>query len=276
MVQAEPRLIEEIFKTFKELVVNHKIAKYIRHEIIVSLAKIIKLLRLNSICYQQVNELLEIIYLDKTQNFYDDYLHTDATLTLHKITNHITQEYEKRKNPKVIEWFNGCFKELPNIAETRIFLKEICKAILKSGAINQLESQFILNCVKNYHFTFTVAINKDNREIAGEIIFEDRHYEIFQNDTRHLSKLTYREEFKGDTERRTGACLNVREDSSLGSTYKLPLEVEYRKMSNLEEFAAMLLAATDDPLAEQYKTHKPLFLNNGLGLKIERRVILWT
>ncbi|KHO03530.1 hypothetical protein JS61_04735 [Rickettsia felis] len=25
---------------------------------------------------------------------------------------------------------------------------------------------------------------------------------------------------------------------------------------------------TDDPLAEQYKTHKPLFLNKGLALKI--------
>lgn len=30
----------------------------------------------------------------------------------------------------------------------------------------------------------------------------------------------------------------------------------------------MLLDATDDPLAEQYKTHKPLFQNKELGLKI--------
>ncbi|MFV9861086.1 MAG: palindromic element RPE1 domain-containing protein, partial [Rickettsia aeschlimannii] len=36
----------------------------------------------------------------------------------------------------------------------------------------------------------------------------------------------------GDTERRTAAYIEVREDSSTGSTYKLPLAVEFRKMSN--------------------------------------------
>ncbi|WP_341789460.1 UDP-N-acetylmuramyl-tripeptide synthetase [Rickettsia endosymbiont of Polydrusus tereticollis] len=53
--------------------------------------------------------------------------------------------------------------------------------------------------------------------------------EYFGN--RVLSKLAYREEFKGDTERRTAAYSNVREDSSTGSTYKLPLEVEFGKNS---------------------------------------------
>ncbi|MDJ1288781.1 MAG: palindromic element RPE1 domain-containing protein, partial [Candidatus Midichloria mitochondrii] len=82
---------------------------------------------------------------------------------------------------------------------------------------------------------------------------------------RHLSKPAYREEFKGDTERSTAAYTSVRgeallrgpvkptvsshgvtqwvlpvhatmprEDSSLGSTYKLPLEVEFGKMSKAE------------------------------------------
>ncbi len=41
---------------------------------------------------------------------------------------------------------------------------------------------------------------------------------------RHLSKPASREEFKGDTERRTAAYTSIREDSSTGSTYKLPLE----------------------------------------------------
>nr|WP_231555897.1 palindromic element RPE1 domain-containing protein [Rickettsia hoogstraalii] len=49
---------------------------------------------------------------------------------------------------------------------------------------------------------------------------------------RLLTKFAYREEFEGDTERRTAAYSNVREDSSTGSTYKLPLEVEFCKKSN--------------------------------------------
>ncbi len=53
----------------------------------------------------------------------------------------------------------------------------------------------------------------------------------FENNIRYLSKVAYREEFKGNTERRTAAYTSVREDSSTGSTYKLPLEVEFGKMS---------------------------------------------
>jgi len=62
---------------------------------------------------------------------------------------------------------------------------------------------------------FKLATNKDN------------------NNNRPLRKLAYREEFEGDTEHRTAAYLNVREDSSTGSTYKLPLEVEFPKKSNI-------------------------------------------
>ncbi|MFP3120487.1 hypothetical protein GCO76_03105 [Rickettsia sp. R2] len=40
------------------------------------------------------------------------------------------------------------------------------------------------------------------------------------------------------------------------------------KIVSLEEFVTKLLAETDDPLAERYKTHKSLFLNKGLALKI--------
>lgn len=206
-----------VFKILKEILSNLESNPEINYSATEGLIVLLNIVLLGK-KYIYISELLNVIYLEKTENL-DEELQIRATATLHKITNHITQEYKKRKNPNVIKWFNGCFKELPNIAKTRVFLKEICKAILKSGAINQLESQFILNCVKNYHFTFTVTINKDNKEIAGEIIFDDRRYEIFKND-------------------------------------------------NLEEFATMLLAATDDPLAEQYKTHKPLFPNNGIGLKI--------
>ncbi|MCZ6884641.1 MAG: palindromic element RPE1 domain-containing protein [Rickettsia endosymbiont of Ixodes ricinus] len=44
---------------------------------------------------------------------------------------------------------------------------------------------------------------------------------------RHLSTPAYREEFKGDTERRTAAYMDICEDSSTGSTYKLPLEAKF-------------------------------------------------
>ncbi|WP_425362779.1 palindromic element RPE1 domain-containing protein [Candidatus Tisiphia endosymbiont of Hybos culiciformis] len=43
------------------------------------------------------------------------------------------------------------------------------------------------------------------------------------------SKLAYAEGFEGDSERRTAAYSNVREDSSTASTYKSPAEVEFRR-----------------------------------------------
>ena len=54
----------------------------------------------------------------------------------------------------------------------------------------------------------------------------------FKSNIRHLSKPAYREEFKGDTEAlATAAYIEVREDASTGSTYKLPLEAKFGKMS---------------------------------------------
>ncbi|MCC8398954.1 MAG: palindromic element RPE1 domain-containing protein [Rickettsia endosymbiont of Labidopullus appendiculatus] len=49
---------------------------------------------------------------------------------------------------------------------------------------------------------------------------------------RPLAKLAYAEEFVGDTERKTAAYIDVREDLSTGSTHKLPAEVEFCKRSN--------------------------------------------
>ncbi|MEY4463208.1 MAG: Integration host factor subunit beta [Pseudomonadota bacterium] len=54
-------------------------------------------------------------------------------------------------------------------------------------------------------------------------------------ESRVLSKFAYREEFGGDTERSTAAYKKVCEDASIGSTYKLPLEVEFGKNS-VEKF----------------------------------------
>lgn len=51
------------------------------------------------------------------------------------------------------------------------------------------------------------------------------------NDNRPFQKRGFREEFEGDTLLRTTAYKNIREDSSLGSTYKLPPEVEFSERS---------------------------------------------
>ncbi|HJD59999.1 MAG TPA: palindromic element RPE1 domain-containing protein [Rickettsia endosymbiont of Omalisus fontisbellaquei] len=47
-----------------------------------------------------------------------------------------------------------------------------------------------------------------------------------------MRKVAYREEFEGDTSPRTAAYSNIRDDEGLGSTYKLPLEVEFPSRSN--------------------------------------------
>ncbi|HJD59654.1 MAG TPA: palindromic element RPE1 domain-containing protein [Rickettsia endosymbiont of Omalisus fontisbellaquei] len=71
----------------------------------------------------------------------------------------------------------------------------------------------------------------------------------------HLSKLAYREEFAGDTERSTTAYNNVREDASTGTTHKLPLEVEFREM------------AKTDPMKRPYVI-KPLTQGSSIGVEV--------
>ncbi|MCC8467190.1 MAG: RsmD family RNA methyltransferase [Rickettsia endosymbiont of Eriopis connexa] len=81
--------------------------------------------------------------------------------------------------------------------------------------------------------------------------------------TRHLSKPTYREEFKGDTDTlATAAYTLVREDASTGSTYKLPLEAKFGKMSN-ESFDLVFI---DPPYHKDIvtKVMKLLIKNNWL------------
>ncbi|AAY61701.1 unknown [Rickettsia felis URRWXCal2] len=227
IVEVIPHLEERAYSVLKGLLLNNPYYNEdVKYAAAISLINIINVKSFDKASYKQVNRLINIIALNRTQNFDKElYIEIDAKIVLHKITHHLTQEYEKGKNPEVIEWFNRCFNELPNISETRIFLKEICQSILKSGVINELESKFILSCIKKYNFTFTVSVSKE-QEIEGKIIFEDRNYEIFKTDN------------------------------------------SARKIVSLEEFATKLLVETDDPLAEQYKTHKPLFLNKGLALKI--------
>ncbi|XVN43186.1 MAG: palindromic element RPE1 domain-containing protein [Candidatus Rickettsia vulgarisii] len=45
-------------------------------------------------------------------------------------------------------------------------------------------------------------------------------------------KLATAERFRGDTECRTGAYIEVRKDPSTGSLFQSPAEVEFQKRSN--------------------------------------------
>ncbi|AEK74113.1 hypothetical protein RHHCN13_00405 [Rickettsia conorii subsp. heilongjiangensis] len=83
---------------------------------------------------------------------------------------------------------------------------------------------------KNSKINVIDTISQRDFLIENGILLRKQKLQDKLND-RHLSKFAYREEFKGDTKRSTAAYTLVREDASIGSTYKLPLEVEFGKMS---------------------------------------------
>ncbi|MFQ3886392.1 MAG: hypothetical protein AB8U39_01940 [Rickettsia conorii subsp. raoultii] len=157
IIERKPNIAIEVFIGVKELIINSNIDNYIRCEAIMNLAGIVEVIphlaeraysvlkglnkpyynedvkyaaavsliniinvrSFDKASYKQVNRLIKIIDLHRTQNFDKDlYLEIDAKATLHTITDYITQEYKKSKNPEVIEWFIAGFNELPNISET--------------------------------------------------------------------------------------------------------------------------------------------------------------
>ncbi|MDE8612079.1 hypothetical protein PQ676_07750, partial [Rickettsia felis] len=143
VVKIKSNLTQKAFAFIKNRIIAHK--DDINYAAAISLIEVANVIPLNKASYKPINELLTIIDLTKTKDHYKG-LYLEAQTTLHKITHHLTQEYEKGKNPEVIEWFTESFNKLPNISETRIFLKEICQSILKSGVINELESKFRRVC----------------------------------------------------------------------------------------------------------------------------------
>ncbi len=105
---------------------------------------------------------------------------------------------------------------------------------------------------------------------------------------RPLSKLACAEGFEGDSERRTAAYSNVREDSSTESTYKSPAEVEFQKRSIVLLGAARaqlhgtyIISQTADSIVivDQHAAHerlgyekiKQMISNNGL---IKQRLLI--
>ncbi|MGX6960214.1 MAG: class I tRNA ligase family protein [Rickettsia endosymbiont of Pentastiridius leporinus] len=76
-----------------------------------------------------------------------------------------------------------------------------------------------------------------------------------------LRKLAYGREFEGDTEHRTAAYKSVREDSSTGSTYKLPAEVEFpKRTSNYGKFWPADLHVVGKDILRFHAVYWPAFL----------------
>lgn len=76
-----------------------------------------------------------------------------------------------------------------------------------------------------------------------------------------LRKLAYGREFEGDTEHRTAAYTSVREDSSTGSTYKLPAEVEFpKRTSNYDKFWPANLHVVGKDILRFHAVYWPAFL----------------
>ena len=82
---------------------------------------------------------------------------------------------------------------------------------------------------------------------------------------RHLSKPAYREEFEGDTERSTAAYKKVREDTSTGSTYKLPLKAKFGKMSIIKLVLLLIIStiiyANDKNISNLHITSDSLIID---------------
>ncbi|XVN42877.1 MAG: ELM1/GtrOC1 family putative glycosyltransferase [Candidatus Rickettsia vulgarisii] len=86
-----------------------------------------------------------------------------------------------------------------------------------------------------------------------------------QKSIRPFLKLAYAEGFEEDTERRTAAYSNVREDSSTGSTYKSPAEVEFQKRSNVWVLADSRIGNLNQAIA----------LAETIGLSYESKTIAY-
>ncbi|WP_425363304.1 DNA mismatch repair endonuclease MutL [Candidatus Tisiphia endosymbiont of Hybos culiciformis] len=138
--------------------------------------------------------------------------------------------------------------------------------------------------------------NQDSSNVQQQLIKTEPYakVEIVEDYTnsdcnnRPLLKLACAEGFEGDSERRTAAYSNVREEQSTGITYKSPAEVEFQKRSNVLLGAARaqlhgtyIISQTADSIVivDQHAAHerlgyekiKQMISNNGL---IKQRLLI--
>ncbi|MFV9890528.1 MAG: palindromic element RPE1 domain-containing protein [Rickettsia conorii subsp. raoultii] len=137
---------------------------------------------------------------------------------------------------KVVKFWNeGGIHYSDEIQTKRALIDVIYKQIIakayevgKKGA--KLEITDVRALFPEINFEEKVNAESENLEIEKVEVSNEESL-ISELPVRHLSKPTYREEFKRDMERSTAAYIDIREDASTGSTSKLPLEAKFGKMS---------------------------------------------
>lgn len=170
---------------------------------------------LTRIDYTQIVDILKIINSSKGKDEYEKQLYIAATDKLNQIVVDINEEG--------VEWLSKNFHNLPNLSETKTFLKGLYHKVLKeistTGRISITNSTFIIKCIE-YDFTTTIKRIKDSEHDQDEsytyqLVFENVSYTIH-------------------------------------NTNKLYLENIVQAVSK-----------QDNILAKQYEEHKPLFVNDG-------------
>ena len=137
---------------------------------------------------------------------------------------------------KIVKFWNeGGINYSDEIQTKRALIDVIYKQIIaKAYEVGKKGGKLEITDVKalfpEINFEEKVNTESENLEIEKVEVSNEESL-ISELPVRHLSKPTYREEFKRDTERSTAAYIDIREDASTGSTSKLPLEVKFGKMS---------------------------------------------
>ncbi|ACP53139.1 Unknown [Rickettsia africae ESF-5] len=132
-------------------------------------------------------------------------------------------------------WSEGGINYSDEIQTKRALIDVIYKHIIaKAYEVGKKGGKLEITDVKALfpEINFEEKVNTASANLETEKVeVSNEESLISELPVRHLSKPTYREEFKRDTEHSTTAYIDIREDASTGSTSKLPLEVKFGKMS---------------------------------------------
>ncbi|MCC8398408.1 MAG: palindromic element RPE1 domain-containing protein [Rickettsia endosymbiont of Labidopullus appendiculatus] len=141
------------------------------------------------------------------------------------LVNSVVDKLTITSTCKGIRLVNNVYNDVPDIIIADSYRLEAILTQLITNAINFTEKGSVMVTTNFFPASSVLSqVDKDCGEIEA----------TGEKDIRPLAKLAYAEKFVGDTERRTAAYSSVREDSSTGSTHKLPAEVEFCKRSILQ------------------------------------------
>ncbi|AFC71659.1 palindromic element RPE1 domain-containing protein [Rickettsia australis] len=132
-------------------------------------------------------------------------------------------------------WHEGGINYSDEIQTKRELIDFIYKQIVsrayevgKKG--EKLEITDVKALFPEINFEDKINTESENLEIEKVEVSNEEPL-ISELPVRHLSKPAYEEEFKEDTAHSTAAYIDICEDTILGSTFKLPLEAGFEKMS---------------------------------------------